>query len=90
MLKTKAQTRVQQQVTFDSIKTKHEAQNPTHMPFEEFERKFGVTGVRDDFPDDPPTNHYRVRDFSKVDLQKLRKETDRLKASLAFRKGNSK
>ena len=72
-------------ITFDSIKRKHEAQNLTLMPLEEFERKSGITRTRDDFPDDLPS-HHNVRDYSKVDMQKLREESARLMA--IFRKKN--
>ena len=70
-------------ITFDSIKRKHEAQNLTLMPLEEFERNSGITETRDDFPDDLPS-HHKTRDYSKIDLQKLRKDNDRRTA--AFRK----
>lgn len=69
--------------TFDSIKRKHEAQNLTLMPLEEFEKKVGVIGTRDDFPDDLPS-HHNVRDYSKINLPKLREESARSMA--AFKK----
>jgi len=70
--------------TFSSIKKKHETQKLVLIPFDEFEKKFNITKTRDDLTSicHPNNKHYNERDFSKINLQNLRKESGKLMTAL--------